>query len=100
MITELMESYSKVFYSDDESALSTTTSISPKQTTIDDSLEKFLAENVENYVTVETSNHSSSPKSVDSNNETGVSDKNNDVDIPMDCRNLFTRLMDEIEVNN
>ena len=113
MTAELMKSYNKDFYSDDEtdnrdmnvsqSMVAESSKIGKycsKLTNNDDSLERFLVENIANYETAKVSNLSSSFGSStevsSSSIESSNADKNN-VDIPEDCRMIFGRMMEEIE---
>ena len=111
MTTELMESYSKIFDNNDgtnsivdasQSILesSHTNSDFSKKTKNNDSLEVFLADNIacneSVYMSLEISNESNTM----SNDKVVGPDTNNENDISDDCRNLFTRLMDEVEENN
>ena len=119
MTTELLGSYCKIFGSIDETdngRTNTSQSIlnSPhiksdcsKRTKNNNSLERFLADNIYVYGIVETGNLSSSGISnvnTDSGDNVisvnGDAENKNDVDIPGDWRFLFARTVDQIKTNN
>ena len=119
MTSEIMASYNKIFCSSDETgsdgfnksySISDSSNIKSKgseRSNNDDSFERFLADNIACYATVEISNLSSSGSSNGGSTVSGGDLKlgsgdadNNDVDIPEDCRNLFNHMMNEIEANN
>ena len=65
-------------------------------------MEVFLADNIACNESVNMSSEIlNESKTMSDDNKVGPDDNNeNEVDIPDDCRNLFTRLMDEMEENN